>query len=263
MSTMNEFKFYSTTNPNHKSLVNFIFTNRIDNCFECFLTDYNKKAIMPFHMATQKSNLKHKNINTLAPLNKQLIGEVEEINDDTIIISMAFVDKASLEYKLFVEETSKNKLVISSVKRYTTKNNINFINYWEEHIYPLDEERLNEEDILSLFDYILKVGSLEASILSYLQDCDAKVIIPNIKFKLVSTNGCSNIKRILQLALNNTNTTEFLDVMIESAPNYFVSSKVTTEFTYHKKFLQELEDLSKNPENNIFYANNNDNSNSN
>ncbi len=253
--SIHEFKFYSLTNPNHKSLVNFIFTNRIDNCFECLLTDYNKKAIMPFHMATQKSNLKNKNINTLAPLNKPLVGEVEEINDDTIIISMAFVDKTSLEYKLFVEESSKNKLVISSVKRYTTKNNINYISYWEEHIYPLDEERLNEEEIVSLFDYILKVGKLDISILDYLQDADTKTVIPNIKFKLVSTTGCSNIKRILQLALNNTNTTEILDVMIESAPNYFVSSKLTTDFTYHKKFLEELENLSKNPENNIYYSN--------
>lgn len=255
--SIHEFKFYSVTNPNHKSLVNFIFTNRIDNCFECLLTDYNKKAIMPFHMATQKSNLKNKNINTLAPLNKPLVGEVEEINDDTIIISMAFVDKTSLEYKLFIEESSKNKLVISSVKRYTTKNNINYISYWEEHIYPLDEERLNEEEILSLFDYILKVGRLDISILDYLQDADTKTVIPNIKFKLVSTTGCSNIKRILQLALNNTNTNEILDVMIESAPNYYVSSKLTTDFTYHKKFLQELEDLSKNSENNIYYANSN------
>ncbi len=253
--SIHEFKFYSLTNPNHKSLVNFIFTNRIDNCFECLLTDYNKKAIMPFHMATQKSNLKNKNINTLAPLNKPLVGEVEEINDDTIIISMAFVDKTSLEYKLFVEESSKNKLVISSVKRYTTKNNINYISYWEEHIYPLDEERLNEEEIVSLFDYILKVGKLDISILDYLQDADTKTVIPNMKFKLVSTTGCGNIKRILQLALNNTQTNEILDVMIESAPNYYVSSKLTTDFTYHKKFLQELEDLSKDPENNIFYSN--------
>jgi hypothetical protein len=50
-----------------------MFTNKLDNCFECHLTDFNKKAIMPFHMATQKSNMKHKSINTLAPLNKPLI----------------------------------------------------------------------------------------------------------------------------------------------------------------------------------------------
>jgi S-adenosylmethionine/arginine decarboxylase-like enzyme len=59
--------------------------------------------------------MKHKNINTLAPLNKPLVGTVEEIADDTITISMAFIDKDSLEYKLFLEETSKNKVLVSNI----------------------------------------------------------------------------------------------------------------------------------------------------
>ena len=254
MTNINDFKFYSLTSPSEKSLVNFIFTNRIDNCFECFLTDYNKKAIMPFHLATQKSNLKNKSVNTLAPLNKPLIGEVEEINDDTIIISMAFINKESLEYKLFVEESSKNKLIISSVKRYTTKNNINYISYWEEHIYPIDIERHHQEEQISLFDYILKVGKLETSILDYLQENDRKTTIPNIKFKLVSTNGTNTIKQMIKQALINSNTTDILEVNIESSPNYYVSSKVTTDNSHHNKFLQELEKLSKNLDNNIFYS---------
>ena len=254
MTSSNDFKFYSLTAPGQKNLVNFIFTNRIDNCFECLLTDYNKKAIMPFHMATQKSNLKHKSVNTLAPLNKPLIGEVEEINDDTIIISMAFINKESLEYKLFIEESTKNKLIVSSVKRYTTKNKINYISYWEQYIYPIDQERNHQEEQISLFDYILKVRNLDSSILDYLQESDTKTTIPNIKFKLVSTNGCSNIKQMIQLALKNSNTTDILDVMVESSPNYYVSSKVTTDNSYHQKFLHELELLSKNLENNIYVS---------
>ena len=254
MTTIHEFKFYSLTIPNHKSLVNFVFTDRIDNCFECFLTDYNIKAIMPFHMATQKSNLKNKNINTLAPLNKPLIGEVEEITDDTIIISMAFVNKDSLEYKLFIEETSKNKLVISSVKKYTTKHNIDYVNYWEQYIYPIDEQRINEETTISLFDYILKVGNLDTTILDYLQNIDTKTTLPSIKFKLVSTNGINNIKQMITLALNNSKTIDILDVMVESAPNYYVSSSKTIDDSYHKQFLDELNNLYKNPDNNIYLS---------
>jgi hypothetical protein len=254
MTSINEFKFYSLNTPNHKTLVNFIFTNRIDNCFECYLIDYNKKAIMPFHLATQKNNLKHKSINTLAPLNKPLIGEVEEINDDVIIISMAFINKDALEYKLFVEESSKNKLIISSVKRYTTKNNIDYINFWEQNIYPIDQERNLQEDYISLFDYILKVGKLDTAILDYLQESDTKTTIPSFKFKLVSTNGINNIKQMIKQALINSNTTDILDINIESSPNYYVSSKLTTDNSHHKKFLQELEKLSKNLDNNIYYT---------
>jgi hypothetical protein len=257
MTTIHEFKFYSLTNPNEKTLVNFIFTKRIDNCFECFLTDYNKKAIMPFHMATQKSNMKNKNINTLAPLNKPLVGTVEEINDDTITISMAFIDKESLEYKLFLEETSKNKVLASNIKKYTTKNNINYIDYWERIIYPIDRMRM-ENNEFNLFDFILNnidiINNLDKSILDSLQSMNLKTNMPNIQFKLVSTKGIINTKKMIELALNMSNTTDILQVNVESAPNYYVSSKETIDYTHHNKFLKALEILAKNLENGIYIS---------
>ena len=260
MTTIHEFKFYSLTNPFEKSLVNFIFTKRIDNCFECFLTDYNKKAIMPFHMATLKSNMKHKNINTLAPLNKPLVGIVEEITDDTITISMAFIDKDSLDYKLFLEETSKNKVLASNIKKYTTKNNINYIDYWERIIYPIDKIRM-ENNEFNLFDYILnnidiinKDNNLDKSILDALQAISLKTTIPNIKFKLVSTNGIINTQKMIETALIMSNTKDILEVNIESAPNYYVSSNITIDISYHHKFLQALDNLGKNLENGIYLS---------
>ena len=33
-------------------------------------------------------------------------------------------------------------------------NYINYISYWEEHIYPLDEQRNNEEEIIKCVDKI-------------------------------------------------------------------------------------------------------------
>ncbi len=260
MSSISEFKFYSVRNPNQKSYVNFIFTNRLDNCFECFLTDFNKKAVMPFHMATQKSNMKHKNINTLAPLNKPMIGIVEDIIDDTIIVSMAFIDKGALEYKLFLEETSKNKVLAINVRKYTTKNNIDYISYWERVIYPIDRMRM-ETNEFNLFDYILnnidtisQEGNLDKSIIETLSTINVKTTIPNIKFKLVSTNGVENIKKMIDMALEISNTTDILDVMIESSPNYYVSSRETTDTIPHKKFITALENLSKNLENNIYIS---------
>ncbi len=263
MSSINEFKFYSLTNPNHKSYVNFIFTDRLDNCFECYLTDFNKKAVMPFHMATLKSNMKNKNINTLAPLNKPFIGTVEDIIDDTIIVSMAFIDKDALEYKLFLEETSKNKILAINIKKYTTKNNINYNDYWEKVIYPIDRMRM-ETNEFNLFDYILNNVDivskdsnldyhLDKSIIDTLANMNLKTTIPNIKFKLVSTNGINNIKKNIERALEISNTTDILDIMIETPPNYYVTSTKTTDTSSHIKFLTALEALSKNTENNIYY----------
>lgn len=260
MSSMNDFKFYSLTNPNQKSYVNFMFTNRLDNCFECYLTDFNKKAVMPFHMATQKSNMKHKSINTLAPLNKPLIGIVEDIIDDTIIVSMAFVDKDALDYKLFLEETSKNKILAINVRKYTTKNNISYIDYWQRAIYPIDRMRI-ENNEFNLFDYILnnvdsisKEGFLDKSIIDTLANINLKTIVPTVKFKLVSTNGINNIKNMIDTALTISNTKDILEVMIESAPIYYVSSKETTDTLPHMKFIDALEKISKNLENNIHFS---------
>lgn len=258
MSTLYEFKFYSLINPNEKSLVNFIFTKRIDNCFECYLTDYNKKAIMPFHLATLKSNMKHKNINTLAPLNKPFVGTVEEINDDTITISMAFIDKDSLDYKLFLEETSKNKVLAINVKKYTTKNNINYIDFWEKYIYPLDQIRIINNEF-NLFDYILNNidtishdGVLDKTLLKLLKDINLKSTNQIVKFKLVSTKGIDNIKKIFDTALTMSNTKDLLQIKVDSSPNYYITSDITINTEHYEKFIQALDSLSKNLENGIY-----------
>jgi translation initiation factor 2 alpha subunit (eIF-2alpha) len=170
---------------------------------------------------------------------------------------MAFIDKEALEYKLFLEETSKNKVLAINVKKYTTKNNLNYNDYWEKVIYPIDRMRV-ETNEFNLFDYILnnveiisKEGHLDKSILDTLSNMNLKTNIPNIKFKLVSTNGVDNIKKIINLALENSNTKDILDVMVETPPNYYITSTKTMDVSYHNKFLNSLESLSKNQENNI------------
>ena len=59
---------------------------------------------------------------------------------------------------------------------------------------------------------------------------------------------------MINLALEMSNTKDILEVNIESAPNYYVSSNSTTDNTYHNKFIQALESLSKNLENEIFIS---------
>ncbi len=249
-----EFKLYSSIYPLEKSLVNFIFTEHCKDCFNCYLTDYNIKAIMPFQLATLKTSLK-KNVNTLAPLNKPLVGSIEEIIDDTIIISMAYIDKDSIEYKTFEEDTIKNKRLITCVKQYTTKNHINFNKYWEEKIYPLDILR----DNMSLFDYIndnldtYKDDNYfdESLILSFKQ-----IIIKNknpiTKFKMISQSGVESIKIIIKKAFEITKSDE-LYIILESTPNYIISSKnPEIQEKDHIDFLKVLEKLGKNPENLVY-----------
>jgi hypothetical protein len=250
------FKLYSNQ-PQEKSLVNFIFTEHGKDCFKCYLTDYDIEAIMPFQLATLKNSLK-KNINTLAPLNKPLIGSIEEIIDDTIVISIAYIDKESLEYKQFEEMNIKNKRLVSSIMQYTTKNKLNFYDFWKDTIYPIDEKR-NE---LTLLDYILEnieelqTNNIFDKILSdSLLSITVKTSHPITKFNMVSLNGVANIKKIISLALEETNTKDLIDINIESSPIYQIISKdFNIDNSYHLSFLEVLEKLGKLPENSIFIS---------
>ncbi len=239
------FRFYSSNIPNEKSMVNFVFTKHQENCFECYLPDYDVSAIMPFQLATQKTSLKHKHVNTLAPLLKPFIGTVEEISDDnTIIISMAFIDKKSDDYKIFEETNQKNKILLSCVKKYAIKNNHNFNKYWETYIYPLDEKK--EE--FSLFDYIIEnineihqENNIDKMLLDLIKDITVKNANPITKFKMVSSNGIQLIKNSIQKALIDTNMQNILNISLETPPIYNISSKdysITTE--EHNLFLDAL-----------------------
>jgi hypothetical protein len=236
-----QFRFYSTNSPNFKSMVNFIFTKHQENCFECYLPDYDISAIMPFQLATQKTSLKNKHVNTLAPLLRPFIGTVEDISEDkTIIISMAYIDKDSEEYKIFEDTNNKNKVLLSCVKKYAIKNNYNFNQYWETNIYPIDKKR----DDFSLFDYIVENHgeiNIDRILLESIKNITVKNINPITKFKLVSSNGIQTIKDSINKALIDTNMKNILTISLESPPIYNIYSKeydITTDD--HKLFIDTL-----------------------
>ncbi len=236
-----QFRFYSSNYPNVKTMVNFMFTKHHENCFECYLPDYDISAIMPFQLATLKTSLKHKHVNTLAPLLKPFVGTVEEISDDnTIIISMAYINKDSDEYKIFEETNNKNRILLSCVKKYTIKNNHNFNQYWESNIYPLDKKR--EE--FSLFDYIIENSDeldIDKILLDLIKNITVKTTNPITKFKMVSSNGIQSIKESINKALVDTNMQNILNISLESPPIYNISSKeYDITLDDHKLFIDKL-----------------------
>ncbi len=253
---MSRFKLYSLDYPEEKSLVNFIFTEHCKDSFKCYLPDYDTNGIMPFQLATLKTSVK-KNINTLAPLNKPLIGSIEEVIDGTIIVSMAYIDKESKDYKDFEDECIKNRILQSHIKKYAVKNNLNYINLWENAIYPIDKKR----DTLSLFDYIINNidevasnGYLDICLLESLKEITFKTINPITNFKMVSNNGVNTIKNAIKLALEETKLEEFIDVFVDSTPNYYITNKKNQETNpeQHIIFLKALEKFGKNPESSVF-----------
>lgn len=251
MTTNARFKLYSVPMPKEKSLVNFIFTEHCEDCLKCHLIDFDIDAIMPFQLATLKSTIK--SINTLAPLNKPMIGTVEEINNGDIIVSMVYVDKNSDEYKEFEENNIKNKKLVSIVKRYATSNKLNYVEFWEQTIYPLDMKRTSSDDEFSLFDYILtNINSIHTSMqfISMLQQLTLSTTIPTTKFKMICQSNIINMKNIINMALTETNLKDHINITVESTPNYIIASKDTSiDTSKHIEFLKVLERLGKDPEN--------------
>ena len=235
--------------------MNFIFTKHLKDCFQCYLPDYDTDAIMPFQLATHKTNLK-KNVNTLAPLNKPLVGIIEEVNDETVIVSMAYVDKESDEYKKFEDETIKNRKLVSCIKQYATKNKLNYISVWERIIYPIDIIRHE----LTLFDFIINnletissEGNFDIVLINSLQQIVIKNRNPETHFKMVSSEGVITLKRIINEALEITKMKGVLDIIVDSTPNYIITSKNDEiDTTHHMTFLQTLEMLGKQPENSVY-----------
>lgn len=213
-----KFRFYSVEHPKEKTLVNFIFTEHDKDCLKCFLTDFNISAIMPYQLATLKNTIK--SLNSLAPLNKPLIGTVEEVNNEVIIISMAYIDKKSQEYKVFEENNKRNKKLITCVRQYAYKIQQDYVSVWEQVIYPVDSTR----DNFSLFDHLFDNIHLikENGLIDLLKQLTFEESDNKTKFQMISNCGVNRMKELIDFVSNETSIKPF--IMLESPPNYIIQS---------------------------------------
>ena len=232
-----KFRLYHLNTPKEKTMVNFIFTEHMADCFKCHLLDYDADAIMPLRLATTKNSIKSPK--TLAPLNKPMVGVVEEINDDNIIISMAYVDRESDEYKEFETQNDQTKKMVSVVKKYATMNKKNYVEYWEETIYPLDMQR---PDDTSLFDHVFdSIDILDTQLVMMLQALGMKRSIQSTHFKMISNSGINNMKNIIEKSLDDTNMRGKISITMETPPKFIISSlDDTIDEKMHMEFKEKL-----------------------
>ncbi len=237
-----KFRLYHLNTPKEKTMVNFIFTEHMADCFKCHLLDYDADAIMPLRLATTKNSIKSPK--TLAPLNKPMVGVVEEINDDNIIISMAYVDRESDEYKEFETQNDQTKKMVSVIKKYATMNKKNYVEYWEETIYPLDMQR---PDDTSLFDHVFdSIDILDTQLVMMLQALTMKRISSLTHFKMISNSGINNMKKIIEKSLDDTNMRGKISITMETPPNFIISSIYDSiDEKMHMEFKQKLIDNAK------------------
>lgn len=236
---MNEIIIYKNLLPKEKTYVNFIFTERKEHSLSCLLVDYRINAIMPLNQLTRKKKIK--SLNKLTPLNKHLIGWIEEINSTDIIISLAFVDKDCDLYKNFIKENSKNDALKTLITRYSYKNNLNLSNFWSKVFNSIELDKLQT----SLYDYFfenLDSLNLDNDFKTFAKDLLNKNNKKNYlttDFKLVSNIGLNELKNILTSILKECNLD--CDIKLDNCPNYkLISNNSEIKKEEHNIFINRI-----------------------
>lgn len=240
-------KIYAHNLPKVNSYVNFIFTSRDENLLHCLLLDYNVKAIMPLNLLTTKRKIR--SMNKLAPLDKPLIGLVDNIDNNVITLSIAYNDPDSEEYKLFIDNNMYIYQLRKKIMQYSHTHNISIDEILETYIYPLDQERINVDSTYNLYMYIINnIDKIyDETFKNYLIECHKEFISTETKayetkFKFISTGGIEHTKNIFKTLLNKY---DGLNVNIISTPEYKIYSKDTLELrNMQNQFIEELTKIS-------------------
>lgn len=136
--------------PKIGDYVNFIFTEHKDDYLCCKLTEYDLNCIMTFQCLTSKKKIK--SLKSLAPLNKEMIGIIENIDNDNIELNLININKNSEDYINFIELNKSNHVLKKYINQFIHKYNKNLNTIVENYIYTLD----SSDSSSSFFDQILE-----------------------------------------------------------------------------------------------------------
>jgi len=252
---LNSFRIYGNEQPLKGDYVSIKFMERNSLYLRVKLIDYNTEGIMAWKHLTTKKHIK--NINKIAPLNKKLIALVDDIIDDNIHLSLAYIDKESKEYNNYIINKNDNKKLLMVLKKTSNilKNDLN--DFWKRAIYPFDIERRNQiiqtKKFITLYNFIKE--NIYSS--SHIPDNELELIIKNISncdtpknIKLISKIGIISSKSILETKKLIQDTYDYMynttiKMKIDKVPFYVIESyKLTSSINEHKKFITKLIELS-------------------
>ena len=257
---MQSFRLYGTNIPEKGEYVNFMFTQRNDNELITFLTDYHIDGFMTYSEATHKKRVR--SWNKITPLNKIMIGYVEEIiklkGSSIVRLSMAYIDVNDRGYKNIEKYNSENKKLVSIFKKYCYYNELEIEDFWVDVIHKIDIKR-REESELSLYEYvkenseILKEHINDEYYDSIIKDFSFVYKPKNYtsRFGIICNGGVSELKEVFTTLFSEIEYP--FSLKIETTPYYIfeTNSSNTTEET-HKEFIERLMELSKSTKSKTF-----------
>lgn len=243
------FQIYYKNIPEINENVLIKFTEKNDSHIEGELVEYNLKAIMSYNDATKKKKIN--SWNKIMPLNKLLIAKVEEVFSNNLVqVSMAYNDK-NTEIKEQLKPFTENKILLSIVKKICYQYELNLNNFWITIIHPFDKLRKEENNNLSILNYI----KINLDLLKTLINNDEiyNKFIENYvnnskitsKIGLISMYGIDETKKLIKNITSNDNIFNF-NFKYDTAP-YYILDSCSNESTIdnHEQFIKKLELQSK------------------
>lgn len=245
MSAIN--KIYGKNLPKPNTYVNFVFTDRNEHILSCVLTDYGIDAIMPLSLLTTRKKIR--SINKLSPLDKPMIGFVDNIDDGVVTLSLAYNDPDSDLYKQLLDDNVYLHELRKKINQYSHINNIPSYTILEKYIYPLDKERVENNSSDNLYMYIVNNISKQFDdnfsnffLESYKEFISTDSRVFETKFKFISTGGINHTRQIFSKLLEKYSN---LNVNIISTPEYRIFSQDTVKNREsQQQFIDELKEIS-------------------
>ena len=255
MSAIN--KIYGKNLPKPNTYVNFVFTDRNEHILSCVLTDYGIDAIMPLSLLTTRKKIR--SINKLSPLDKPMIGFVDNIDDGVVTLSLAYNDPDCDEYKQLLDTNTYLVQLRKKINQYSHINNIPVDTILKNNIYPFDDDRIECNSTDNLYMYIINnIDKLyDESFSQFLIEGHKDFIstdsrMHETKFKFISTGGVNHTKEIFSKLLEKYTD---LNVNIISTPEYRIFSQDTIKNReLQQQFISELKEMSNTYKPNIHVA---------
>lgn len=244
------FQIYHNSIPELNEIVLIKFTKKCNTHFEGELIEYNYNAIMSYNDATKKKKVY--SWNKIIPLNKIILAKIENVIEESSIVqvSTAYNNK---DIKEEIKQFSDNKLLIALIKKICYLYKLDFIEFWESIIYPIDKKRKmqNIDNLYNFFkDNIDLLSNLinnkyenNKEIINFIND-NIKVSTFKIKSRigLISMNG---LKTTLNTISELTKTQEWdYQFKYDTTPYYILESiSDNSSVENHEEFINNLNTL--------------------
>jgi len=220
---------YKNKLPNIKSYVNFIATSKNDYCFTCKIIDYNLDGILPLNLVSSKKKIK--SFNKLIPLNKNLVGIVDNIDKNMITLNLVYMDKNSFEYKNYLKLNINNNKLFKICKRYCFKFNKNLDIFWDDIL------NINNDDKLEFVIKNLKI--FDKNFKSFFLENIKEKVYTKIEHKigLITLVNIEIFKKEINDIIKNEKYN--LTIKLDKLPIYKIESNNNNDINCFKNKLRE------------------------